>query len=135
MTGIRAMGSRRRIQSLEPSVPLTGHSCPEDATGDADGRKPSSRRTLVVRLEGGRERGEVETKNGAGRKRSVAREMTAGLHLPISRTGWTAVDDVAVVTENARELLRYVRSAVSTSSTGCRRFHGLPIVFCGVHGL
>lgn len=89
----------------------------------------------VTHLEGGQEWGGVETKNGADRRRSVTREMTAGLHLPIGRTGWTAVDDVAVVTEDTRELLRYMRSAVSTSSTGCRRFHGLPVVLCGVHGL
>ncbi len=61
--------------------------------------------------------------------------MPAGLHLPIRRTGWTAVDDIAVVAKDASELLCDVRPAVSTAGTGWRRFHGLPVVLCGVHGL
>ena len=44
------------------------------------------------------------------------------------------MDDVAVITEDASELLCDVCPAVSTSRTGCRRFHGLPVVLCGRHG-
>lgn len=49
----------------------------------------------------------------------LAREMATGLHLPIGRTGGTAMDDVAVVAEDAGELLGDVCTAVSTASAGC----------------
>lgn len=65
---------------------------------------------------------------------SLARQMAAGLHFTIGGAGRTAVDDVAVVTEDTRELLGYVCPAVATACACSRRFHGLPILLCGFHG-
>ena len=65
---------------------------------------------------------------------SIAGKMATGLHLSIRRTGRTAVDHVAVIAEDAGELLCDVRSAVPTPRAGCRRFHRLPVVFHRGHG-
>lgn len=65
---------------------------------------------------------------------SISREVTARLHLSIGGTRRAAVDHVAVVAEDARELLGDVRSAVSTASARCRLFHRCPVVFGRCHG-
>lgn len=65
---------------------------------------------------------------------SLTGQMAAGLHLAVRRTGRTPVDDITVVTENARELLCDVCAAVSTASACRRRFHGLPVLLGGFHG-
>lgn len=46
---------------------------------------------------------------------SLAGKVTARLHLTVRGARRAPVDDIAVVTENARELLGDVRAAVSTA--------------------
>lgn len=64
---------------------------------------------------------------------SISRQVAAGLHLAIGGTGGTAVDHVAVVSEDAGKLLCDVRTAVSTACAGCRLFHRRPVRVSRVH--
>jgi len=62
-------------------------------------------------------RGRAETARSG--KISIAGQVPTGLHLSIGCTAGTAVDDIAVVAEDACELLCDVRATVSTACACC----------------